>query len=233
MKPLYMDDCYLREFEAVVTDVNGKYVVLDNTAFYPNSGGQPNDTGKMVCNGIDYNVVYVAKVGGNISHEVDKEGLKPGDKIKGVIDWDRRYMFMRYHTASHVMSGIINKETGAEITGNQIAADKTRIDFNLETFNKDDLSRWQDEANIIVNEAHDVILKMLSREEALKIPAIFKLAKGFPETIKVLRIVEIMGFDQQACGGTHLRNTKEIGRIEITGTENKGKNNRRIYFILK
>jgi len=230
-----MDDCYLKEFEADVTSVsdNGKYIVLDKSAFYPNSGGQPNDTGVIIRNGEAFNVVFVAKVDGIISHEVDRPGLKTGDKVVGKIDWDRRYLFMRYHTASHILSGLINRETGAEITGNQIAADKTRIDFDVEHFDKDMLKEYEKKANEIINEGRDVILKMLPREEAIKIPSIFKLAKGFPDAIKVLRVVEIENFDQQACGGTHLKNTKEIGGIEITKTENKGKSNRRLYFVLK
>jgi misacylated tRNA(Ala) deacylase len=230
-----MDDCYLKEFKATVASVNNKYIVLDNTAFYPNSGGQPHDTGSLirVSDGEEFKVIYVAKVDGNISHEVDKEGLKVGDKVVGKIDWERRYLFMRYHTASHILSGLINKETGAEITGNQIAADKTRIDFNIEHFDKETIKGYEREANQIIGEARNVFLKTMSREDTMKIPSIFKLAKGFPDTIKVLRIVEIENFDQQACGGTHLKNTKEIGGIEITKTENKGANNRRLYFVLK
>jgi misacylated tRNA(Ala) deacylase len=233
MNPLYMNDCYLKEFDATVVSVNGKYVVLDNTAFYPNSGGQPNDIGVLRCNDNDYKVVYVAKIDGAISHEVDHEGLKPGDKVHGIIDWERRYIHMRYHTASHIMSGLINKLTGAEITGNQIAADKTRFDFNLKIFDKDMVKQWEEMANKIISEEHDVIIKTLPREEAFRIPSLVKLAKGFPEDIQNIRIVNIEGFDQQACGGTHVRNTREIGRVEFTKMENKGKDNRRIYFVIK
>jgi len=234
MEKLYMDDCYLKEFEATVTSVtDDKYIVLDKTAFYPNSGGQPHDTGTFVKEDEEYKVVFTAKVKDGISHEVDRPGLKVGDKIVCKIDWDRRYLFMRYHTAAHIISNIINTETGAEITGNQIGEERTRIDYNVEKFDKEKLKEYEAKANQIVNEGKDVHLKMLPREEAMKIPAIFKLAKGFPDTIKVLRIVEIDGIDHQACGGTHLKNTKEVGSIEFTKTENKGKNNRRLYFILK
>ena len=104
---LYLDNSYLKEFEAVVEYVNDdKYIILDQTAFYPSSGGQPNDTGTMICNGEEYNVVYVTKIDGKVSHEVDKPGLKIGDKIKGVINWERRYKLMRMHTAAHVLNAI-------------------------------------------------------------------------------------------------------------------------------
>lgn len=235
MEKLYMEDCYLKEFEAKVTKVDGdgKYIVLDRTAFYPNSGGQPHDTGVFVRGGDEFKVVFTAKIDGKISHEIDKPGLKVGDKVTGKIDWDRRYLFMRYHTAAHIISAIINQETGAEITGNQIAEDKTRIDYNVEKFDKEKLKNYEANANQVIQEARNVVLKFLPREEALKIPAVIKLAKGFPETMQTFRIVDIEGFDQQACGGTHLKNTKEIGQIEFTKTENKGKNNRRLYFVLK
>lgn len=228
-----MEDCYIKEFDASVININGKYVFLDKTAFYPNSGGQPHDTGILVHNGEEFKVIYTAKLNGNISHEVDKVGLKIGDKVIGKIDWNRRYLFMRYHTASHVLSGLINRETGAKITGNQISEDKTRIDFDLENFDREKIKEWENEANKIIEQGRNVILKILPREEAFKIPAIVKLRMAFPENIKNIRIVEIEDFDQQACAGTHVKNTKEIGKIEIIKTENKGKNNRRIYFVLK
>ena len=117
---LYLLDCYLKEFEASVESVkDDKYVVLDKTAFYPNAGGQPYDTGKFIKNGEEFKVVFAAKFGDVISHEVDKPGLKPSDKVKGVIDWDRRYRLMRMHTAAHVISIIIEIDANALITGNQ------------------------------------------------------------------------------------------------------------------
>ncbi len=230
---LYMKDCYLKEFEAKVVNAEGKNVELDKTAFYPNSGGQLEDHGKLIKDNEEYKVVFVKKDKGRIIHEVDRDGLKTGDIIKGIIDWERRYLFMRYHTASHVLSGIVNKETGAEITGNQINEDKARIDFNLENFDREQIKEFEEESNKIINESHEVELKFLPREEALKIPAIVKLAMGLPESIKTIRVVDIKDFDQQACAGTHLKNTSEIKGIGIINAENKGKNNRRIYFKLK
>ncbi len=231
---LYLKDCYQKEFETqVISITDGKYVVLKETLFYPNSGGQPNDTGILLTeSGQIFKIVFVAKVGDNISHEIDHEGLNIGDKVKGIVDWDRRYKHMRYHTASHVLSGIIHKLTNAEITGNQINLDKTRVDFDLENFDREQINKFEIETNRIISENKDVVTKFLTRDEAFQIPAIVKLKKAFPEDIKTIRVVEIVGFDSQACGGTHINNTSEIKGIKMIKAENKGKNNRRVYFEL-
>ncbi len=228
---LYMSDCYLKEFEAKVVSAIGKEVELDKTCFYPSSGGQPGDTGKIIGKE-EYKVLSVKKDKGRIIHEVDKEWLKAGDKVKGVVDWDRRYLFMRYHTASHIIAGVVNHRTGAEITGNQIAEDKARIDFNLENFDREQIKEFEEEANRIISEGHEVTIRFLPREEAMQIPAIVKLAKGLPETIQTVRVVDIVDFDQQACAGTHVGNTSEINGIEVIEAENKGRGNRRVYFRL-
>ncbi len=230
---LYLQDSYMKEFEAVVESVkDDKYVVLDKTAFYPNSGGQPNDTGKLIKDNEEFNVVFVGKFSGKISHEVDKLGLKQGDKVKGVINWDRRYKLMRSHTSAHIVSTVIHNETKALITGNQINEEKVRIDFNLEEFDRDAFQRYIEKANEVIQKDLEVRSYILDREEAMKIEDIFKLAKAFPEDIKKIRIVEIGDFDKQADGGTHVKSTKEIGKLELIKLENKGKNNRRVYFRL-
>ncbi|MBI3033850.1 alanyl-tRNA editing protein [Candidatus Woesearchaeota archaeon] len=230
---LYLKDCYLREFDATIISADGREIELDRTAFYAASGGQPDDTGILSCNNEDYVVGSVRKDKGRIIHHVDRDGLKAGDKVHGQVDWTRRYIHMRYHTASHVLSGVIFKETGAEITGNQIAADKTRIDFDLENFDREKIKGYEQKANQILAENHPVVIKYLPREEAVKIPSVTKLAKGLPEIIRDIRIVSVEGFEQEACGGTHLKNTGEADQIEIIGAENKGKSNRRIYFRLR
>jgi Ser-tRNA(Ala) deacylase AlaX len=139
---------------------------------------------------------------------------------------------MRYHTASHILFGVINKKTGALITGNQISIDKTRIDFSLESMNKEILPSVEEEANNIIQEGHPVEFEFISRGEALKKPYLATLAKGLPEA-ETIRVVKIGDFNEQACGGTHVKNTKEIGKIKIVDFVNKGKNNRRIYFVLE
>ncbi|MBW2985980.1 alanyl-tRNA editing protein [Candidatus Woesearchaeota archaeon] len=230
---IYMTDCYAKEVDATVVKVDGKFVVLDKTIFYPQGGGQQTDTGKLVKDGQEYAVVFAKKVGPDVSHEVDKEGLKEGDAVHCVLDWDKRHMLMRMHTAAHILSEIFHKETGALITGNQLKVDKSRIDFSLENFDREKINEYVVKANEIVNQDLPIKIYALPREEAMKIPSVTKLANVLPPAVKELRIVEIVGFDVQADGGTHVNSTKEVGEIEVVSAENKGKNNRRVYFTLK
>jgi misacylated tRNA(Ala) deacylase len=232
-RPLYLLNSYLKEFEATVTKADRNFIVLDQTAFYPNSGGQPSDKGVMerTSDHKIFGVVYAGKFEGEISHEVDQPGLQAGDRVKCRIDWERRYLFMRYHTAAHVLSAVINRETGAMITGNQIAEDKTRIDFSLDEFSKEKMFSYADEANRIIHKAFPVHFSFLSREELTG--DLVKLAKGMDPNISEFRIVDIQDFDKQACGGCHVKNTSEIGQIHVKEVENKGRSNRRVYFTVE
>ena len=127
---LYLKDCYLKEFDAIIENVKDeKYIILDKTAFYPVSGGQPHDTGNIVCNDQEYNIVFVGKFDGKISHEIDKEGLKEGDKVRCIINWNRRYKLMRMHTAAHILDSVIHNESGAMFTGNQLGEDKIFVEL--------------------------------------------------------------------------------------------------------
>lgn len=236
MEPaLYFTDCYLREFEAVVESVtDGKYVVLDKTAFYPVGGGQPHDTGWLIADGgKEYPVVFVGRVQGNISHEVAQPGLKAGDRVRGRIDWERRLRLMRFHTAMHIFCGRIFGEAGARITGNQLGLDASRADFELEQFDRERIREWERQTNALLAKHLPVQFKVLAREEALKIPAVSRLTFELPESVQQVRLVDVVGADLQACGGCHVNNTGEIGEIEVAKLDNKGKNNRRVYFRLK
>ncbi len=231
MDELYLDDCYLKEFDAVVESVkDGKFVVLDRTGFYPNAGGQPNDTGKLVRenDGKEFPVVFAGKFGGIVSHEVSEQGLEKGDKVRGYIDWDRRYIHMRMHTAAHILSRVLYIEAGAHTSGNQLGTDQSRIDFTLDTLDTDKVQGWIDRTNEIIAENHPIKIEDISREEAMK--KFDGPSKHLMADLPVLRVINIEGFDIQSCGGTHLKNTGEIGKLELVKTQNKGKNNRRIYY---
>ncbi|MFX0025627.1 MAG: alanyl-tRNA editing protein AlaXM [Candidatus Hermodarchaeota archaeon] len=231
---LYMDDSYLKEWDASVVNVKeGKYIVLDKTAFYPKGGGQPWDEGYIIKNGDKFKVIYVGKFSGQISHEVDKPGLKEGDHVSCEIDWDRRYTFMRYHTASHLISNILYHKANAKITGNQIELDKTRMDFSMKDYSPEKLREFVEEANRIIQQNLPITIDYMSREEVMGKSELARLAMGLPEKIKEYRIVKIGDIDEQVDGGTHINSLKEIGEIEVIKTINKGKDNRRIYFILK
>ncbi len=237
MRAIYMDDSYVKEFEAEVISVkDDKFVTLSNTAFYPNGGGQPYDTGKLVLNDEEFPVVYVGKFGGNISHEISKPGLKTGDKVKGVINWDRRYKLMRSHTASHLLSAIMHEDYDVKITGNQLSEEKIRIDFSLENFDRQIIDEVIAKANKFSSDNLPVTFSYLPREKVVSDPALIKLAGAMPPDVVELRIVTIgdsnSPVDKQADGGTHVKNTSEIGRLVLLKADNKGKSNRRLYVEL-
>ncbi len=232
-KTLYLEDSYLRECDAeVVSITDGKYVVLDQTVFYPKGGGQPWDTGKMVRGAETFKVVYVGKFSGEISHEVDRSGLEVGDKVHCILDWERRYKLMRSHTAAHLLASVLCSETGALITGNKLGIEKSRFDFSLENFDREALKNYVSKVNEILKRDISVRWYELPRSEAMKIPGVVKMAEAMPPDIPVLRIVEIEGIDVQADGGTHVKSLREVGQIEFLKAENKGRNNRRVYFRL-
>ncbi len=233
VKALFLFDSYLKEANATVLTVkDGKYVTLDQTIFYPKGGGQPHDTGKITKGEETYNVAYVGKFSGEISHEVNRPGLQPGDTVHCVLNWGRRYKLMRSHTAAHVLAALLNAGTGALITGNQLEEDHVRFDFSLEKFDKALLESYVEKTNHLFKMDIPVKWYELPREEAMKIPGVVKMAGAFPPDLPILRIVEIVGIDRQADGGTHVRSLKEVGKVELLKTENKGKNNRRVYFKL-
>ena len=230
---LYMEDSYLRECDASVQSVKeGKYIVLDRTVFYPKGGGQPNDTGRMMRGEEEFKVVFVGKFEGKVSHEVDRPGLNGGDRVKCILDWPRRYTIMRMHTAAHVLAATMHKELGVLITGNQLGEDKTRFDFNMEDFDREKFETIVKKANETLSQDLGLKIYTLPREKAMEIEGVVKLANALPPSIRELRIVEIPGIDVQADGGTHVRNLREVGQIEILKLENKGKSNRRVYFTL-
>ena len=232
MDEIYLDDGYIWSFSAGVTQALENKAILNKTAFYPQSGGQPSDTGFLEHGAEIFQVVGVEKEEEGIVHILDRPGLKPGDMVSGKIDGDRRYRFMRSHTACHILSAVIFQETGAKITGNQIEQSRSRVDFSLESFDKSRMMEYVEKANQIVSDRRPVSTRIIPREEALAMPDLLRLAMAVPDRDKI-RVVEIEGVDRQACGGTHVKNTAEVGRIKLIKAENKGKANRRIYFSLE
>jgi len=233
-RALYMDDSYLKSWNTKVVGVSdSKYVILDKTAFYPKGGGQPWDEGFIIKDDQKFKVVYVGKFSGKISHEVDKPGLKEGDEVSCEIDWERRYTFMRHHTASHLISNILYKRADAKITGNQIELEKTRMDFSMQDYSPEKLLAFVEEANKFIDQDLPITIDYMTRDEVLGKPELARLAVGLPKNIKEFRIVRIGDIDEQVDGGTHINHLKEIGKIEVTKTVNKGKNNRRMYFVLR
>jgi Ser-tRNA(Ala) deacylase AlaX len=230
---LYQHDAYLRGFDARVTRVTPAGVVLDRTAFFPSGGGVQGDTGTLSAPAGTFRVVETADDGGAIVHRLDRDGLGAGDAVRGELDWDRRYRLMRYHTATHVLTGVMFNDFHVRVTGNQITTEKARVDFAFEQFDRAVLEEGFRRANAMVAKDLPVRISFIPSAEAHGRPELFKLETGFRHDLPELRLVEIVGFDTQADGGCHVQALREIGRLVLTKTDNKGKVNRRVYFVLE
>ena len=232
---LFLGDSYLREFEGKVVELSGREVILDRTAFYPGGGGQPPDKGALGIGPVRASVVDARREGDEVVHVLDNPIPDTVRELKGKLDWERRLAHMRHHTALHVLSGVIWRNFGAKVTGGQMRADRARMDFSfpgewiLEVVGE--IERLTNEA---LASARPVKVYQLSREQALKNPDLIRTQVNLvPERVRVVRIVEIEGLDTQADGGTHVANTREVGQIEITGHKSKGRQNKRIEFVLR
>jgi len=226
---LYHTDSYLKEFSAQVVghvpEQNG--VLLDRTAFYPGGGGQPNDVGQFVVGDKIYPVTSVAR--GNV-HIVQGELPEIGTTVTGQLNWDRRYKLMRTHTAMHILCGAVWRYYGASVTGGNMEPLSGRMDFEFERMQKELVNEIETRINAEVAAARDIRVKILPRDEAFKIPDLIRTKINLlPEGIPEVRTVEIVGLDLQADGGTHVANTREVGRIRITDYKSKGGINKRIY----
>lgn len=234
--PLYMCDSYLKEFEAKIQRVTGNQIILDQTVFHPLTGGVAYDTGNFSKENTIYKVVKVEinKETGEIIHVLEHESnLKRGDVVKGTLDWPRRYKLMRLHTAAHLIAAIMYRDHDALITGGQVDFERAKLDFKLPKTDRELFDAAVEKANKEANKNIQLRIYSLTREEALKMPGVVKLAGRMPPKEKELRMVEIPGIDLQADGGPHIKNTSEIGEICLVKIGNKGKNKRRIYFNVK
>jgi len=232
---LFLGDSYLREFEARVVRLDGREVVLDRTAFYPGGGGQPADRGALGIGPVRAAVVDVRRAGGEIVHVLDRPIPDTVRRLRGELDWERRYAHMRYHTALHVLSGVIWQRFGAKVTGGQMRADRARMDFSFPgEWTSEVVGEIERLANAALAEERPVRVYELPREEALENPDLIRTQVNLvPERVELVRVVEIEGIDTQADGGTHVANTREVGRMEITSHKSKGRRNKRVEFVLR
>ena len=234
---LYQLDSYLKSFEATVTDLDEENhaAILDRSAFYPGGGGQPYDTGVLIAGEVRYPLRRARKVGEDVLHllEADQPLPQVGTKLRGEIDWERRYQIMRTHTAMHILCGVIFRDYGASVTGGDMDPLQGRMDFEFETMHKDLVQSIGLSINAEVARSLPVRVAILPREEAFNIPDLIRTKINLlPEGIQQVRVVEIVGLDLQADGGTHVKNTAEVGPIRVTDYKSKGKINKRIYVEL-
>ena len=229
---MFLRDAYLREFDATVTavDVEARRVTLDRTAFYPTGGGQPHDTGFL-----DGLTVTEVRKDGEVWHSVAGGDLpEPGDSVRGVIDWERRHALMRTHSALHVLCGVIWNEWGVAVTGGNMEPLAARMDFEFDPLPGGFGETVEKLVNAELVAARPIEVSFLRRTEAvLDADLIRTKVNLIPDSVTEIRVVDIVGLDKQADGGTHVRTTEEVGRIRVLKTESKGKGNKRIRLVVE
>ncbi len=234
-RELFLEDSYRREFRAGVERIDGREVVLEETAFFPGGGGQPADKGTIGIGPVNAAVVDARREGGGIVHVLDRAIPDTVRELNGALDWGRRYAHMRYHTALHVLSGVIWRAFDARVTGGQMRTDRARMDFSFPgEWTAEIVGEIERLTNEALAENRPVKVYGLPREEALENPDLIRTQVNLvPERVETVRIVEIEGLDTQADGGTHVANTREVEKIEITAHKSKGRQNKRIEFVLR
>jgi misacylated tRNA(Ala) deacylase len=234
-KLLYHTNSFTFECTATVVAVEGDEIALDATVFYPGGGGQMADHGVITWNGGHYqaNVIAMNKRSDIVWHTIDCPPPSVGAEVVGTIDWDFRYQMMRTHTALHILCGIIWKEFGVLVTGGQMYPDRARMDFAMENLDRERIAYIEQKVNEAIAADYAIRVYNLPREKAFEIPDLVRTKINLlPPEIEEVRIVEIVGLDLQADGGTHVNHTGEVGGIRITKTENKGRINKRLEIIL-
>lgn len=226
---LYLRDAYLRDFDATVVavDAEGRRVALDRTAFYATGGGQPHDTGVLA----GEPVLDVRKEAEHVWHTLGGDGLlpAPGDSVHGNIDWDRRHALMRTHTALHVLCGVIWNRWGKAVTGGNMEPLSARMDFEFDPLPEGFGAEVEELVNAELKAARPVVVSFLPRGTAIMDEALVRTKVSLvPDTVSEIRVVDIVGLDKQADGGTHVRSTDEVGRVVVLKTESKGKGNKRV-----
>ena len=232
---LAVRDAYRRECTATVVAAVADGVLLDRTVFYPQGGGQPGDTGLLEWTGGTVAVADTVRREGEVVH-VLADGPVPatGTPVRAVIDWERRHLLMRTHTALHVLSALVWREFGAKVTGGNMEPGRARMDFELESMSVEFGREVEERLNAILAEGHPVRVLFLARAEALADPDLIRTKVSLiPEHVDPVRVVDIAGADRQADGGTHVADTAEVGRVRVVKTESKGKSNKRMRIELE
>ena len=231
---LFHTESYLKEFEATVTDVLDGGVALDRTAFYTGGGGQPTDSGTLTSGGTEYLVTGIKRVDGKLIHQISGDLPAAGSTVTGRIDWDRRYLLMRTHTALHILCGVVWRDYGAKVTGGDMKPGEARMDFEFENISAEFAEEVEAKINAEVSADREIIVNTLNREQAEQVPDLIRTKINLlPPDIQEIRTVDIRGLDLQADGGTHVANTREVGVIKVVGHESKGRINKRIRIALE
>ncbi len=230
---LYLEDPYRREFDAEVLESSGGWCTLSQTVFFPGGGGQPNDRGHLILRGDAVAISAVREdLAGRIWHQVGCDPVA-GEAVRGTIDWPYRYALMRHHGLMHVVNTVARERFGGAITGVQIGPDRSRIDFKLAGFSREQIPDFEQRVNDVIDRGLPVKSSFIGEDEYRRRPELIRTLNVLPPVVDgTVRIVEIEGFDAQACGGTHVHSTSEIGWARVGRFDNKGKDNKRFYWDL-
>lgn len=236
---IYHTDSYVREFEATVLRSGPAGVVLDRTAFFPGGGGQPADQGVLIWGGHEEPVAELRKDGDQVVHRLGRGSEpprhpEPGARVQGRLDWDHRYALMRTHTALHILCGVIWRDYESLVTGSSMKPLSARMDFELEGMPADLAHEIEEKVRLEIEASRTIRVYSISRQEALGIPDLVRTKVNLiPEAIREIRIVDIVGLDRQADGGTHVANTREVGRMRVVKHESKGRINKRLTIAIE
>jgi misacylated tRNA(Ala) deacylase len=228
---LYSTQQYARETTATIVgvDPDDGRVLLDRTVLYPGGGGQPHDVGALWIGDDRLEVVRVAEDARGVWHWLDDPVPREGQQVRAELDWDRRYRLMRTHTAMHALCGVVWERFASPVTGGNMEPGEGRLDFELPDWDPEDKASIEDELNRQLDAARPVEISFLPREEADEDPSLIRTKVSLlPPTLREVRVVDIVGLDRQADGGTHVASTAEVGRVEVVKVESKGKGFRRI-----
>jgi misacylated tRNA(Ala) deacylase len=228
---LFSVDAYLSRFDATVEQVDreNNRVALRRTAFYPGGGGQPHDRGRLRWDGGQAPVTKVKRDQGRIWHWLDGELPGDGLDVEGELDWERRHLTMRTHTALHILCGVMWADHQLAVTGGNMEPGRGRLDFPLPSMSAEFGRQVEARINEEIAKAHQILVEFVGREVADSDHALIRTAANLiPREIDPLRVIDIVGLDKQADGGTHVLSTAEVGRVVVTGTESKGKGNKRV-----
>ena len=230
---LYLEDPYLREFDAEVLTSTDGWCALSRTAFYPGGGGQPPDRGRLLAGGEALPVAEVREdEAGEVWHRVPRD-LAAGTHVRGELDWPYRHALMRAHALMHVVNTVARDRFGGVITGVQLGPDRSRIDFKLAGFAREQIAELEERVNEVLARDLPVTSRTIPEEEFRRRPELIRTLDVKPPVVEGrVRLVEIVGFDAQACGGTHVHATGEVGRARVLKFDNKGKDNKRFYWEL-
>ncbi len=224
-------DSYLAVAEGNVVSVDDGGLFLDRTVFYARGGGQPGDVGVIRWHGGEVEVVDTIRKNGKPYHIVAEGSVlpDPGTPVEGRIDWERRYLTMRTHTALHALSGVVFRDFGAKVTGGNMDPGEARMDFELDAISVEFGKMVEDRLNQELVKGYPTEIIEMARDEALQDPDLIRTKVNLiPEFVKLIRVVDIVGLDRQADGGTHVASTLEVGRVEVVKTESKGRENKRM-----